>query len=530
MVAPLCFSSDPAVTGTGAWPHSISGVPMPVQVPGEGSCFANGTQGIEWAQLCVPFQCMTQQFSPCVIAPGCGSADAMYAALAPLLESDYCSVASISQPSHPVSSVYEQPGAFGVQPIDMSFTTLQVNCYDNYTAHGMPVTQTSAMNSQEMHRQLPSTDSSSPSSPLLRQNSKTTTSSHDAVRKLDLDGTLPNFKSSCSVRWADEPVEQEDDLSIMKSLDMFTSSSAPGQQSMVTCTQRDSRRDEEGAARTCVQKLADWLVAQLGAGGDTREATVANAYNLATSDKSSSRALQLALQCAPSKDAAALALGLRGHVRAIIWSMHGNYVLQKVIEVIPASVACFIVQELRGVAAEVARHRFGCRVLCRLLEHLSSSDDQTCSLIDEILEDAMELCRHNYGNFVIQHILEFGLASQKHVVACVLSKDISVNARHQNAAHAIEKALSYCPAGDRDLLLENLFQDSRDLLELAKHQSGCYVVRALLKLPEEQLAKVQERLRPIAAQLGALNRRQRRITASAADRAAARSSQVTRSK
>merc|ERR1711988_1336486 len=115
------------------------------------------------------------------------------------------------------------------------------------------------------------------------------------------------------------------------------------------------------------------------------------------------------------------ALGLRGHVRPAMRSMYANYVLQKIIEVTPISKHSFIVEELNGFAIEVARHRFGCRILCRILEHGSLEDGRTAQLLQEVLDDAEALSRHTYGNFVIATILEFGLPQHRQQVAHVLS-------------------------------------------------------------------------------------------------------------
>ena len=64
---------------------------------------------------------------------------------------------------------------------------------------------------------------------------------------------------------------------------------------------------------------------------------------------------------------------LRGHVLQMMESPHANFVLQKVIEVLPANATCFVTEELATRAAEAARHRFGCRILCRLIEHHTAS-------------------------------------------------------------------------------------------------------------------------------------------------------------
>jgi len=468
VAAPLCFAIDGIREGTAIWGQSFTIVPGAFQVNHGGALPVPAMY--DWTQMCVPFPthcpaafAVAPQFVPCVVPPMCCTAEMSPPALTP---QEF--PAEKSSPS-------------SVDAVDPTLDSTLAVFQQLPTETGVSQRWADIVDEEQ--------------SPRLQAESQVKQETNSAGRRR---------------RQRNAEVVQ-----------VFVAD-APVQQSMEQMKHIDEHSGEVDPARTCVQKLADWVVAQLGAGGMTREATVASAHQLATSDKNSCRAMQLALGSAPAKDAAALALGLRGRVRETIHSMHGNYVLQKIIEVVPASVSCFIVEELLGVAAEVSRHRFGCRVLCRLLEHLSPSDQKISSLVEEILKDAASLCRHSYGNFVLQHILEFGLADQRHEVVSALSKDLRGNARNQHAAHGIEKALSFCAVDDRDSILEELFQDSNNLLELAGHQFGCYVVRALLKLPDVQLAKVEDRLRPIAAQLGESNRRQRRIAAGTADRAAAR--------
>jgi len=512
VVAPLCFGVGGIREGTAVWGQSFNIVPVPSPATFEGAQVSDAS---DWAQMCVPVQwhCATDfpsaaPFAHCIVPPTCCSPDANFTSAFPQALAEQSSTMSPFNPA-PFNSD-ECPIAF--QPLQLQYPA-------------MPTTQTYVGDEVEQYMSC-------------SEVKKGTSIIQQPVR---LQAPMP--VPGDSQRWADIVDEEEPGPQVTVTESQSSSAArrrrrqrtadvvqesvadAPMQQSMEHVKQNDEF-EKVGTSRTCIQKLADWVVAQMGAGGSTREATVAKAHHLATSDKNSCRAMQLALESAPAKDAVALALGLRGHVRSTIQSMHGNYVLQKIIEVVPSSVSCFIAEELVGIAAEVSRHRFGCRVLCRLLEHLSPSDLWISSLIDEVLMDVASLCRHTFGNYVVQHILEFGLADQQHVVVSALSKDLRGNARNQYASHGIEKALSFCSALDRDAVLEELFQDSSNLLELAEHQFGCYVIRALLKLPEEHLTKVEDRLRPIASQLGESNRRQRRIAAGVADRAAARSSHV----
>merc|ERR1712070_65496 len=114
----------------------------------------------------------------------------------------------------------------------------------------------------------------------------------------------------------------------------------------------------------------------------------------AFSSKVSCLAAQLALQEASAHHKALLASGLRGQVRRAAQSKHANYVIQKIVELLPISGVSFVVGELLGFGYETARHRFGCRLLLRILEHMSPGDEVTSSLIDDVLTNAEELCSH----------------------------------------------------------------------------------------------------------------------------------------
>jgi len=165
-------------------------------------------------------------------------------------------------------------------------------------------------------------------------------------------------------------------------------------------------------------------------------------------------------------------------------SPHGNYVIQKIVEVMPASVSGFISGELLGSGVEMAYHRFGCRVLQRLLEHCSR-ETQTVLLIGEIVQAASGLCRHNFGHHVMDSILEHGLEEHKHKIVTALLSDSFVNATDVNAPYVIEWALQHCCSDDKRILTQTFLADRNALVLLAEHICGFHVVLALLKYSEE---------------------------------------------
>lgn len=254
-----------------------------------------------------------------------------------------------------------------------------------------------------------------------------------------------------------------------------------------------------GKSGRCEQLMED-----LEAGGKARTTAVAalrgSVVPLAF-DSAGCRTVQLGLQVADRRVATELAAELRGNVCEAIRSPHANYVIQKVIEVLPMAQATFIADELRGMGVEVARHRYGCRILCRLLEH-SATDAGPMAVFNEVLQSVGGLCRHSFGHYVIQSILEHGTPEQRHQIAVALRGELARSVQNRNACYVIENALSYCSADDRQALVEGLLDGGPSRLSaLAQHQFGSHVVRALLRLTGETSQLTLAQLRTVAAQL-----------------------------
>ena len=129
---------------------------------------------------------------------------------------------------------------------------------------------------------------------------------------------------------------------------------------------------QNSGPRPSSAQLMQWLEA----GGDAQmEAIVAvrGFVSRLAFESIGCRVIQLAMELAEPSVAIELVSEMRGHVRDAIASPHGNYVIQKIIEAMPVGEFSFIAEELQGVGASVARHRYGCRIFCRLLEN--SADD-----------------------------------------------------------------------------------------------------------------------------------------------------------
>merc|ERR550537_950258 len=123
-----------------------------------------------------------------------------------------------------------------------------------------------------------------------------------------------------------------------------------------------------------------------------------------------------------------------------IGSPFANYVVQKTIEVLPALNAQFIVDELAGSVVTVARHSYGVRVLCRLLEHCPPPMIE--ELVLKLTEKVNHLCRHKFGTYIVHHILEHGTTEQRRVVMKTLAGDVLKLAGNHLGSELLLRALS----------------------------------------------------------------------------------------
>jgi len=241
------------------------------------------------------------------------------------------------------------------------------------------------------------------------------------------------------------------------------------------------------------------LMAQLEHGAAARSdaiATICGSVLELAMDPLGCRVVQLALEVASQKESADLALELQGHVCTTLQSKYGNYVVQKIIEVLPISAVSFMIKELEGRAFEVARHHYGCRILCRLFEH-AALDSGTTKLVDNVLRDARELSRHAYGYHVIKCILEHGESQHRDCIAYALLGSAQRHAKHRTASFVMEKALAHCDASSEahNALANELLARPENIVELARHQFGRHVVSQLVRLPGDCSTKAIDNLR-----------------------------------
>lgn len=205
------------------------------------------------------------------------------------------------------------------------------------------------------------------------------------------------------------------------------------------------------------------------------------------------RLVQKALGIADRELRTKLLQQLEPHAVELYESQHGNHVLTKVVEVIPSAYLGPMIQQLEDKGwEEVAKHRFGCRVLERLIEH--AKPEQISGLIAMALNKSEMLSRHPYGNFIVQHLFEHVPECRHDLLATILQQIPSLS-MHRTASHVVQRALDYCDEDAQALIVQTFFAStSPDLVEIASGRYGSYVAEQLIQLSEVLVQEVKTRL------------------------------------
>jgi hypothetical protein len=211
-------------------------------------------------------------------------------------------------------------------------------------------------------------------------------------------------------------------------------------------------------------------------------------WQLAT-DKDGTRIVQQALDdAATDQDRLDIFVHFIGHVWEALKCPHANYVLAKCVQTISPQHSQFVIEELiKKGAPTAARHRYGCRILQRLLEHcnLQCNGEQLHQLIEALLDDAVALSSHIYGNYVIQHLFEYGDSSVGQRLVHILEQNLQSLPLDGYAGSVLEKALTCSSTQDcRQSLVALLVADHDGLCALACSRFGHAAAEKVLHLAQ----------------------------------------------
>jgi len=194
------------------------------------------------------------------------------------------------------------------------------------------------------------------------------------------------------------------------------------------------------------------------------------------------RVIQKALELSGRETQIKLSHCLHGRVRQLLDSHHGNHVLQKSIVVMPPHAVQFIFHELsfyRGGWAGVACHRFGCRVVERLLEHCDA--ELTAPIVEAVVADIDSLSKDPFANYVVQHILEYVPLHRSQVVHAIIQVGVPALAHNRVASNIVERAFQHGDVKNQHALAEAILATPHAIVDMACSRYGSFTVRRMLE-------------------------------------------------
>lgn len=209
-------------------------------------------------------------------------------------------------------------------------------------------------------------------------------------------------------------------------------------------------------------------------------------------DAKGCRRIQQAFEDASTdEERMALTTELVGHVWDAIKCAHANHVLQKCIATIRPQAAQFVIEELtqRGPvgAPQAARHRYGCRIIQRVLEHCAS--EQVQAMVEDLLADAVSLSAHAFGNYVMAHIVEHCDADTVLRLTSILEEHFPKMAADGYAGGVLGAALAKATNTGRQSLAHALCKDPQHLTIMACSRWGHAAVKQALLLADPPIRR-----------------------------------------
>jgi len=164
------------------------------------------------------------------------------------------------------------------------------------------------------------------------------------------------------------------------------------------------------------------------------------------------RVVQKALSIMTPSQCRDLVREFAGHVANMSTNRHANHVVQKMVDEVDPSAMEFVVPEMEPVAVAVAKHKYGCRILQRVLLRFPRH------LLGQLLQsttDAPALVGDQFGHFVVEHIIEHHPDFRAKLMPTVLAEAAALGADSRTlpfVARVCERVLRCATEGREELL------------------------------------------------------------------------------
>lgn len=203
--------------------------------------------------------------------------------------------------------------------------------------------------------------------------------------------------------------------------------------------------------------------------------------------------IQGAIVHADADEQAKIVKELKPYVHKLSLNPNGNYVVQRMVDTFRGPPQTAIIEEVVPVAVQIAKNRFGCRVLTHIIDSGSNDDVERTKVLEEMKSKAADLCEHPFGHHVISKMISNDIFRHElvaDVLACSTDA-LCTHAENRNASYVIEEVLKVRATTEdpervaeqkRKLhtIIQSRLRDERILVQVAMNQFGSFVIKALL--------------------------------------------------
>mmetsp|Transcript_31681 Transcript_31681/g.57707 ORF Transcript_31681/g.57707 Transcript_31681/m.57707 type:complete len:329 (-) Transcript_31681:484-1470(-) len=195
-----------------------------------------------------------------------------------------------------------------------------------------------------------------------------------------------------------------------------------------------------------------------------------------------SREVQAFMDEAEEHDLLSMAQELSSHVWDAMRCPHANHVMQKLVTRLRPSHNQFIIEALEreGLFIQAARHKYGCRILQRLIEHCPS--EQVEHLADVVVNQVLNIACHPYGNHVIGCLFEHGTETNKTALSKTVQDYIQVLGSDPHGMGVISHAMMFASEDDRLAIARSSLNMPSVLPSMACSRHGHPAVQQILTM------------------------------------------------
>ncbi|KAF9763950.1 Pumilio like protein 2 [Nosema granulosis] len=196
---------------------------------------------------------------------------------------------------------------------------------------------------------------------------------------------------------------------------------------------------------------------------------------------------------------------IKDHVFGLIEDQNGNHVIQKYIE--KSKDKSLIIQAFEKNSVYLSTHRYGCRVIQRLLEFCEQQDVKR--ILSILISNLESLVNDQYGNYVIQHMLTVSDKDEKDRVVKKIINDCYELSKYKFSSNVIEQCVLVSTKPQKEGFLSKFLEMDGDrprIYNMSIDMYGNYVVQRFFdSCDSEMKARIKKVLKPYLKDLKKVN-------------------------